>query len=482
MSHYQARKKQLENQFNITSYKDFVWDNDEDGDAIELAFSNMKIEERKHWLQAPPKDLDLKEKSIPYRDFMNKEFKQYAMGDLQRSIPLMVDGLKPRERKILFYPLKKPIIQKIELIEFSIYVLNHSPYHDGEVTLVDTIIGMAQNYVGINNINLLEPKRDFGTRWMGGKDHADVTLLFTRISPITRYLFHKDDELLLRNYLNKDGQSIEPASFIPIIPMVLVNGSEARGAWSSFIPNYNPRDIIANLIRLLEGKAMLAMLPWSWTLDYYEFLEAASRGGKDIKYYEACNDDDTRVHFEITMTKDQMNKARQEEGELWNKLKLTTTLSTANMYVLDGEGKLKKYDTPEELLEDFYRFCLHLYEKRKTSLPHELKIALMQNKSKEREAREETPPKEEDEDVAVKGYDGYNYLISQLDDIFEPEYIEELEEERKATDTKLQHLTAATPESLWLADLAALDAQLALKNYPEAKYTEEEKKARAKRA
>ncbi|GJS17807.1 DNA topoisomerase 2 [Tanacetum coccineum] len=319
--------------------------------------------------------------------------------------------------------------------------------------------------------------------------------------------------------------------------MVLVNGSEARGAWSSFIPNYNPRDIIANLIRLLEGKAMLAMLPWyrgfkgkiqpsssneyttygiktkgkgkdaltitelpvrSWTLDYYEFLEAASRGGKDIKYYEACNDDDTRVHFEITMTKDQMNKARQEEGELWNKLKLTTTLSTGNMYVLDAEGKLKKYDTPEELLEVFYRFRLHLYEKRKTSLPHELKIALLQNKSKERfaravrnkeldlekpksgkcvelkekcfktlpsikrEAREETPPKEEDEDVAVKGYDGYDYLISQLDDIFEPEYIEELEEERKATDTKLQHLTAATPKSLWLADLAALDAQLAL--------------------
>ncbi|GKD43829.1 DNA topoisomerase 2, partial [Tanacetum coccineum] len=104
-------------------------------------------------------------------------------------------------------------------------------------------------------------------------------------------------------------------------------------------------------------------------------------------------------------------------------------------------------------------------------------------KQKQREGgKGRNPLKEEDEDVAVKGYDGYDYLISQLDDIFEPEYIEELEEERKATDTKLQHLTAATPESLWLADLAALDAQLALKNYPEAKYTEAEKKARAKRA
>ncbi|GJX29666.1 DNA topoisomerase 2 [Tanacetum coccineum] len=469
-------------------------------------------------------DLDLKEKGITYHDFMNKEFKQYAIADLQRSIPSMVDGLKPRERKILFYALKKPIIQEIKVIQFSNYVLDHSPNHDGEVTLVGTIIGMAQNYVGSNNINLLESNMQLGTRRQGGKDHdhADGTLLFTRLSPITQYLFQKDDELLL-DYLKEDDQSIEPAWFIPIIPMVLVNGSEARGAWSSFIPNYNPRDIIANLIRLLEGKAMLAMLPWyrgfkgkiqpsssneyttygiktkgkgkdaltitelpvrSWTLDYYEFLEVASRGGKDIKYYEACNDDDTRVHFEITMTKDQMNKARQEEGELWNKLKLTTTLSTGNMYVLDAEGKLKKYDTPEELLEVFYRFRLHLYEKRKTSLPHELKIALLQNKSKERfaravrnkeldlekpksgkcvelkekcfktlpsikrEAREETPPKEEDEDVAVKGYDGYDYLISQLDDIFEPEYIEELGGRKESNKDKVTASHSATPESL----------------------------------
>ncbi|GJX55363.1 DNA topoisomerase 2-like protein isoform X2 [Tanacetum coccineum] len=468
--------------------KDFVWDNDKDGDAIELAFSNMKIDGRTELASSMLRskdiiDLDLKEKGIPYRDFMNKEFTQYAMADLQRSIPSMVD-----------------------------------------VTLVDTIIGMAQNYVGSNNINLLQPNGEFGTRWMGGKDHADGTLLFTRLSPITRYLFHKDDELLLNDLNEEDGQSIEPAWFIPIIPMVLVNGSEARGTLSSFIPNYNPRDIIANLIRLLEGEAMLAMLPWyrgfkgkiqpsasneyttygiitndkdkdaliitelpvrSWTVDYHEFLEAASRGGKDIK---ACNDDDTSVHFEITMTE------KQDEGGLPNKLKLITTLSTANMYVLDAEGKLKKYDTPEELLEDFFRLRLNFYEKRKTSLLHKLKI--LENKEKfahevwdgefvflkkpksekcaelkkkgfkslqsiKREAREETPPKEEDEDV---------------------EYIEELEKERKATATKLEHLNAATPESLWRKDLVALDEQLALEGYPEAKYTEAEKKARAKRA
>ncbi|GJY93077.1 DNA topoisomerase 2 [Tanacetum coccineum] len=373
--------------------------------------------------------LDQKGEGHPIPRLLNKEFKQYAIGCLSPKInSIKGDGLKPHERKILFYALKKPIIQDVE----------------------------------------------------GVKDHADVTLLFTRLSPITRYLFHKDDELLLRNYLNEDGQSIEPAWFIPIIPMVLVNGSEARGAWSSFIPNYNPRDIIANLIRLLEGVGLSRLLCIVWRY--------ASPGvGKDIKYYKACNDDDTRVHFEITMTKDQMNKARQEEGELWNKLKLTTTLSTANMYVLDAQSKLKKYDTPEKLLEVFYRFRLHLYEKRKTSLPHEL-IALIA-KQKPREGsravsggKGRNPPKEEDEDVAVKGYDGYDYLISQLDDIFEPEYIEELEEERKQRYKVYSNPHCCNSPVLWLSILLLLMHNFSNKNYPEAKYTEAEKKARAKRA
>nr|GEW66486.1 DNA topoisomerase 2 [Tanacetum cinerariifolium] len=395
-----------------------------------------------------------------------------------------------------------------------------------------------------------------GTRRRGGKDHDHAddtlfgTLLFTWLSPITQYLFPKDHELL--DYLKEDDQSIEPACLIPIIPMVLVNGSEARGVWSSFIPNYNPRDIIANLKRLLEGKSVLAMLPCyrgfkgeikksaskeyttygiidedkdkdaltitelpvrCWTEDYKEFLEAASRGGKDIKDYKACNGD-TSVHFEIIMTEDQMNKAREEGFP--NKLKLTTTLSTANMYVLDAEGKLKKYDTPEKLLADFYRLRLDLYKKRKTSLLHELKIASLQLESKVRFAgevwngklvlsrkrkhekcvalrekgfkslpsikREAKVEPQEDENVAVIGYDGYDYLLSLPTGLFEPEYIEELEEERKAINKKIEYLTTSTPKSLWLKDLAALDEQLALENYPEAKYTkaEEEEEKRKK--
>ncbi|PWA25584.1 Arginine repressor C-terminal-like domain-containing protein [Artemisia annua] len=150
-----------------------------------------------------------KEKHIRYRDFISIDFKRYVEADLQRSIPSMVDGLTPGQRKILFYALKKPIIQKIEIDQFTAYVFKQSPYHPSEErSLVGNIIGMAHDYVGSNNINLLEPNGQFGTRLRGGIDHvASGRCLCTQLSPITRYLFPKADELIL----HYDGQSPEPA-------------------------------------------------------------------------------------------------------------------------------------------------------------------------------------------------------------------------------------------------------------------------------
>ncbi|PWA34413.1 DNA topoisomerase 2 [Artemisia annua] len=141
----------------------------EDHDAIELAFSKMKIEARMEWLQAPQAGTctDSKEKSIRYHDFINKEFKQCLVADLRRSIPSMVDGLRCDQRKILLCAFKKPIIQEIQVAQFCYYVSKHSTYQPDDASLVGTIIGMAQNYVGSNNINLLQPIGQFGSRHMG---------------------------------------------------------------------------------------------------------------------------------------------------------------------------------------------------------------------------------------------------------------------------------------------------------------------------
>ena len=89
-------------------------------------------------------------------------------------------------------------------------------YHHGEASLHGTIINMAQSFCGSNNINLLFPSGQFGTRRMGGKDAASPRYIFTKLEKITRTIFHPDDDELL-TYLSDDGMSIEPEHYLSLI-------------------------------------------------------------------------------------------------------------------------------------------------------------------------------------------------------------------------------------------------------------------------
>ena len=142
-----------------------MWINEEDGDAIELAFKKNKIEAKKNWLRHFELGtyLDQTYALIKYIKFVNKELILFSMADLQRSIPSMVDGLKPGQRKILFFSFKRNFVTKAKVAQFSGYVSEHSAYHHGEQSLASTIIGIAQHFVGSNNINLLAPPGKFRT-------------------------------------------------------------------------------------------------------------------------------------------------------------------------------------------------------------------------------------------------------------------------------------------------------------------------------
>ncbi|CAH8366429.1 unnamed protein product [Eruca vesicaria subsp. sativa] len=551
--------------------KDFVWEDEQDGEAIELAFSKKKIEARKNWLShfESGTHLDQKQQKISFSDFVNKELILFSMADLQRSIPSMVDGLKPGQRKILFCSFKRNFIKEAKVAQFSGYVSEHSAYHHGEQSLASTIIGMAQDYVGSNNINLLQPNGQFGTRNMGGKDAASARYIFTKLSSATRVLFPKDDDVLL-NYLNEDGQKIEPTWYMPIIPTVLVNGCEGIGTgWSSFIPNYNPRDIVANVRRLLNGESMVPMDPWyrnfkgtiektaskdggstytitgvyeeidettlritelpirKWTDDYKQFLETLKTNNytpffqKVGAYY-----DDTSVDFELQLSEENMMMARQE-GFL-KFLKLTTTIGTTNMHLFDANNVIKKYTTPEQILEEFFELRLQYYEKRKKVILENLELELLKLENKVRfilgVVREEikvnnrkksdlvqelrkkgfTPfPKkvkpveaavagavdstqEESEHVPasssstfISGSD-YDYLLSLSIATLTLEKVQELCGERDKMKQQVEDLKKATPRSLWLRDLESLDAELDKLDVEDAKAEKEREAAQKK--
>jgi DNA topoisomerase-2 len=155
-----------------------------------------------------------------------------------------MDGLKISLRKILFSAFKKNLNTEIKVAQFSGYVSEHSGYHHGEASLNGAIVNMAQTFVGSNNINLLEPNGQFGTRLQGGDDSASERYIFTQLNKITRSIFPSADDNVL-NYLNDDGLMVEPIYYAPIIPMVLINGSKGIGTgFSTDIMCYNPLQII----------------------------------------------------------------------------------------------------------------------------------------------------------------------------------------------------------------------------------------------
>ena len=108
------------------------------------------------------------------------------------------------------------------------YVSENAAYHHGEVSLTQTIVALAQDFVGSNDLNLLNPSGQFGTRDQGGKDHTSGRYINTLPMPIARTIFHPDDDAVLK-IQTEDNAVIEPEFYMPVVPMVLINGAEGIG-------------------------------------------------------------------------------------------------------------------------------------------------------------------------------------------------------------------------------------------------------------
>ena len=387
---------------------------------IDMVFSKKKANERKDWLRENYSEnafIDLHSPSISYDDFVNKELILFSMADNIRSIPCVLDGLKPGQRKILYACFKRNLKGEIKVVQLSGYVSEHAAYHHGEQSLASTIVGMAQDFVGANNINILMPIGQFGTRLQGGKDAASPRYIFTSLNPLIRLIFRSEDFALLR-YLNDDGFSIEPEWYIPILPMVLVNGCEGIGTgWSTSIPNYNPVDVIANLRRMIRGELPEEMHPWykgftgpiehlgsgkykisgiiqkvddstlevtelppgTWTQSYKEFLEELMVPAPNstveplVKGYKEYHTD-TKVRFSISISSEQALAAVEEGEGLEKKFKMSSLKSCSNLVCFSQEGTLKRYENVQSILEEFFHVRLTFYLKRKEYLTSQLEL------------------------------------------------------------------------------------------------------------
>ncbi|KMU90116.1 DNA topoisomerase 2 [Coccidioides immitis H538.4] len=387
--------------------KEFHAMQDNEAQLIDLAFSKKKADDRKEWLRQfkPGTYLDHSVDKITYTDFINKELILFSMADNIRSIPSVVDGLKPGQRKVLYAMFKRNVKKDMKVVELGGYVSGMTAYQHGEASLQQTIVGLAQTFVGSNNVNCLEPSGNFGSRLQGGSDCASARYIHTRLSPFARRIFHAADEPLLKSNID-DGKVIEPEVYVPVVPMILINGADGIGTgWSTSIPNFNPEDIVANLRRLMDGESLVPMKPWfrgftgevtasgdrykfsgiikqtgdceveitelpirTWTQDFKDKLEEIIKAEKAPSFIKDYKDYNThsKVHFIIQMDEKHMKKALEDGLE--ERFKLSKTIATTNMVAFDAEGRITKYDTAEDILKAFYAVRIRFYEKRKQHL------------------------------------------------------------------------------------------------------------------
>lgn len=378
----------------------FVIETPADLEDLDMAFEKGRAGDRKEWMGTYDSTAVLDHKTaVRISDFVSRDLSHFAHYSLDRAIPSIVDGLKVSQRKILYAALRFLKGQE-KVAQFAATVAKETAYHHGEAALQEAVIAMAQDFVGSNNINLLLPEGQFGTRLMGGKDHSASRYIFTDLNPVARKIFNPRDLPVLK-YLDDDGTPVEPEWFIPVIPMVLINGAVgiAEG-YSTSIPSWDPEDIKEYLRLRLAGIPMPDWDPtpfwagfkgriepisghpgswemfgvWSvakdgitvditelpvgtWTNIYKAKLEKLEEE-KKIATFESTSNDDT-IRIKVTLNAPLATK------ELVKLLDLSEKISTSNMHLQDSRGRIKKYGSAREIVEEFLPIRLEMYARRK---------------------------------------------------------------------------------------------------------------------
>ena len=414
--------KEYFKKLNIISYaRDIKLDN-----KLDLAFNSKRTDDRKTWLKQYDKDKipNFLDKKMNFNQFVDEELIHFSNADNIRSIPSMMDGLKPANRKVLFASFKRRLTSEIKVAQLAGYTSEHAAYHHGEVSLEMTIKNMAQDYVGANNLNTLDPIGQFGTRLQGGKDAAQSRYIFTKLNSLTRKLFNENDDVLC-NYLDDDGQSIEPDYYYPILPNAVINGSDGIGTgYSTSIPMCNPKTICRYIKAKIADEETPEIKPWyrgfkgkiestskgsyitrgcykvmdggtivitelpvgKWTEDYTEFLDKISveRGKETAKNFVRSyidNSTEDKVHIEVKLNPVILSKWFNKIGkdgvpEIENKLKLTSSVSTTNITAFDENNIITKFSNIEELVDRWYGVRKGIYSKRRDYLLGKLRNEL----------------------------------------------------------------------------------------------------------
>jgi len=479
---------------------------------IDKAFNLKRADDRKHWLDQLTEDTFLpRQKGVPIKcnDFIDNDLLTFSYDNCIRSIPSSIDGLKPTQRKILFTVMKESPTKEMKVTELGGYVIKETNYHHGNVSVEETIIKMAQDYVGSNNIPLLRAIGEFGTRYQNGNDAASPRYLHTMISPVTRYIFPvKDDSVL--EYVQEEGKVLEPKVFVPIIPMILVNGAEGIGTgWSTSIPCFSVKDIINATKELIKDdcyeinndnlrsyyngfKGLINFNKDTWTyhgvyslndttlkitelpigklaLSIFEVRELLKQLQNDKKVIKWSSNDKLNPDFTIELDN------KYSESSIVSIFKLKTTIKNTNMVAFNDKNKIYRYDTLYDLFMDWYFVRYETYEKRIEFILNKLKETFLEISNKCRFIKEIIAKtliindrRKDDiiQDLVTKNYDKindkYDYLLSMAIYSLTKEKIIELEKKLEEIEKEIDYYENVSVSEIWMKELVELEKMLEL--------------------
>lgn len=330
-------------------------------------------------------------------DFINTSSKDYAIYTAQnRAIPSSCDGLKDGQRKMLWMMRNKS--EKVKTISLSGAAIQEGIFLHGDVSASDTISRLAAPY--LNNVCLFEGLGAFGTR-VSPDGWGAPRYTYVKKSKAAEALLYTDLDIvpLKPNY---DGSVMEPANFLPLIPLTLLNGvSGIAVGWSTEILPHALKDLVAATIAAIDHKPIPKLMPT------YSYLNTSVRGLGDNAYEftgAVTMDSTTSIKVtelppDLTLEKFKVRlNAMEENGEIHTYVDRSTKLidvevrfkrgvidgwteqqaidflklkskTTQRIVVLDfNNSGIKQYDKAEELVQAFVEWRIKWFTTRYTKL------------------------------------------------------------------------------------------------------------------
>jgi len=397
--------------------------------AVLKFFDVARVAERKEMLTDsydPKLCVDYTQDSVDIDAFLDREVVHFSQYHVRRALASAVDGLTPARRKVLFYFLSLPAGRETRVAQAAAGVSQKTCYHHGEASLVECIVGSAQDHVGTNNVALLEPLGQFGSRHDKPSTHAAARYIYTRAAPVARSLFPPEDGPVL-DYAEEEDIKIEPVHYVPVIPVVLLNGTTGIGTgFSTSVPSFSLESLCAAARALMRGEPAPALTPhfegfrgtvevtpkgvrttgalereddttvvvtelpvgrWTETLlsevkgcgETGAAASSSSATGGPNKALQALPpvaaavnlSTDTRVRVRVTFSESIADKT---DEQLAAAFKLSTVVPSTFMYLFDAEEKLVLFQDYSDILRCHAAARLLLYRKRRDHQLEELRV------------------------------------------------------------------------------------------------------------